>query len=102
MKHNHKSTESEVSKELEALVYQATLGGPGLDGYAYNADTYCIDCGLAITRDILYSGESGIKSTSDTAFRDSEVIPCPIFFGESDRAVYCSHCGEYMYGSNNE
>jgi hypothetical protein len=29
----------------------ALLGGPGLDGYAFNADVYCVPCGQAIARE---------------------------------------------------
>lgn len=28
------------------------LGGPGLDGYAYQAAIYCVDCGRAIIEEL--------------------------------------------------
>lgn len=62
----------------------ALLGGPGLDGYAYNADVYCVDCGADLTR---------------LAFKDDKAeLPAPIFFGESDTPQHCAKCGEFLYG----
>ena len=69
---------------------EAKLGGPGHDGYAYNADVYCVDCGRAI----IDSLENWDKLEHD----DSNEVPAPIFFGESDCSEHCSDCGEYLYG----
>ena len=71
----------------------ALMGGPGLDGYAYQADVYCVDCG----RDIIRKGPELID---ELAFQDSEETPQPIFFGESDSAQHCAECGEYLYGED--
>ena len=68
------------------------LGGPGHDGYGFNADVYCVDCGREIINklpDVEYD---------DLDFRDMDKVPQPIFFGESDSAQYCGNCGEYLYG----
>lgn len=70
----------------------ALMGGPGLCGYAFNAGVYCVDCGREIIRALP-------KQTWDfVEFRDSETVPQPIFFGESDIAQHCGDCGEYLYG----
>jgi predicted RNA-binding Zn-ribbon protein involved in translation (DUF1610 family) len=73
------------------------MGGPGLDGYAYQADVYCPACGESICRSI-------IASYPDHAVTDNSEIPCdsndfpqPIFFGESDNEEYCADCGERLY-----
>ena len=67
------------------------LGGPGLDGYAYKADTYCVDCGQEIIRE-LYPTWDGSE--------DTDYWPAPIFFGESDTAQHCAKCGEHLYGND--
>ena len=71
------------------------LGGPGLDGYAYRADVYCIPCGQAIVQ----AGPEEIPAPMD---RDSDTTPQPIFFGEADSAQHCGECGEYLYGPEEE
>ncbi len=76
---------------------QALLGGPGHDGYAYNADVYCVDCGRSIIRK-LASEDDLADPTEDPSFRDSERQPQPIFFGESDSDQHCADCGAYLYG----
>jgi hypothetical protein len=68
------------------------LGGPGLDGYAFQADTYCVPCGQAIIRALPQ------ENYPDDLAGDSAAVPQPIFFGEHDRAVHCADCGAYMYG----
>jgi hypothetical protein len=68
------------------------LGGPGHDGYAYNADVYCIDCGQAIIELIYVEDFDKLES------RDTNDSPQPIFFSESDQAEHCANCQEYMYG----
>jgi len=37
-----------------------------------------------------------------TTFCDSEEVPQPIFFGESDSAEHCGECGEHLYGEDPE
>ena len=81
-------------KGLDNMMAKAEmlLGGPGLNGYAFRADTYCVDCGQELIR-IREQDE-----WCDLDASDSEVVPQPIFFGEHDVAQYCAKCGEYMYG----
>lgn len=71
---------------------EALLGGPGLDGYAWNADVYCVDCGQAITRECFETHET----------REDDEVPYPIFFGEHEYAQHCAFCGEYLYGGDME
>lgn len=70
------------------------LGGPRLDSYAYRAAVYCIACGEDIIR----------MNPADTfdalTVGDSESIPVPIFFGESEHAQHCDKCGVQCYGGN--
>jgi hypothetical protein len=78
----------------------ALLGGPGLDGYAFNADTYCVPCGQAIAREVFDKYAGG--QVDWLTFTDSEQIPQPIFFAESDSAQHCGECGEYLYGGSED
>jgi len=80
----------------EQFIFNASLGGPGLDGYAYNADTYCIECGKQIIVDLVTAWEK----LPDEIPVDTDEFPQPIFFGESDIEQYCADCGEYLYGEN--
>jgi hypothetical protein len=76
-------------------VEDAKLGGPGLDGYAYRADVYCVDCGREITTRVFKE----TPAMTWTEFNDSERCPQPIFFGEGvDCAYHCGVCGRYLYG----
>jgi hypothetical protein len=84
-----------MAVELRKLL----LGGPGLDGYVYMGEAYCPRCGQNIVRDLHAKGE--LPATLDEC-ADSERCPCPIFFGDTDRAVHCGNCGEYMYGTGPE
>lgn len=80
-------------------IEDALKGGPGLDGYSFQADVYCIPCGRNIARAAL---PAGVK-VSWIEFCDGERVPQPIFFGESpDCAQHCGGCGEYLYGSDPE
>lgn len=79
------------------FIHQATLGGPGLDGYSYRADVWCIDCGETIIKEIADKVAPKIEDTSDPLFSDSETLPQPIFFGEADDKQYCSSCGQFLY-----
>jgi hypothetical protein len=74
------------------------LGGPGHDGYAYNSDVLCVDCGKDAIRELFANGEY-----KDGDNGDSDVHPQPIFFGESpDCEQHCANCGEYLYGGPEE
>jgi hypothetical protein len=68
------------------------LGGPGLDGYAYCADVYCVPCGQRMIEALPREKYGELEA------RDSDTVPQPIFFGEADTAQHCGECGEYMYG----
>lgn len=80
------------------LIREGTLGGPGLDGYAYNADVYCVGCGETIYREIADEVAPKLTGVEDPLFSDSETVPQPIFFGESDSAQNCAECGAFLYG----
>jgi len=88
--------------DIQEFVTENLKGGPGLDGYAYNADVYCVDCGEEITREIAAKVAPTLTGTDDPLFSDSETVPQPIFFGESDSAQHCGKCGEYLYGEDEE
>lgn len=75
---------------------QAMLGGPGLDGYVYCADTYCVPCGQERIE------QAPQEYFADSRSLDSDHVPQPIFFGEHDRAVHCAGCGAHMYGEDAE
>ena len=84
-------------KQETLSLRSALLGGPGLDGYVYNADTLCVPCGRAATEATYAAYPNGIPYPEA---QDSETVPQPIFFGEADRAVHCAECNEYLYGSD--
>ena len=81
---------------MVANLKDALMGGPGLDGYAYRADVYCVDCGRDIARAMW--GKRNGHEWSDLEFNDSAEVPQPIFFGEADGSQHCGECGEYLYG----
>jgi hypothetical protein len=68
------------------------LGGPGLNGYTYAGDVYCIDCG----QDIIW------KLPDELDARDRYKVPLPIFFGESNVREHCATCGKYLYGGDSD
>ena len=78
----------------------ALLGGPGLDGYMFNADVYCVPCGRAITREVFR--EKYPNGIEWPLAQDSNTVPQPIFFGESDSPEHCGECGAYLYGPEEE
>ena len=84
------------------FIHECTLGGPGLDGYAYNADVWCVDCGRKIIRSIAKEIAPMLENTDDWRFTSSEHVPQPIFFGESDCKQYCADCDTYLYGESTE
>ena len=81
---------------MPANLKDAIMGGPGLRGYAYRAAIYCVDCGRTIIR--LRFEERDGREFDDVEFQDSERLPQPCFFPESDHAEHCDSCGEYCYG----
>jgi hypothetical protein len=96
-------TDNDTGKEktmlsTEELIALAVIGGPGLDGYAFKAAVYCPDCGDDIVRDV--APKLKIENTDDPQFSDSDVLPQPIFFGESDSEQHCSTCSDYLYGGD--
>lgn len=84
------------------FIRECLLGGPGLDGYAYRAALYCEDCAEKIVRAIAADVAPRIEDTDDPYFQDSETVPQPVFFGESDCEECCDECGEYLYGMSEE
>jgi hypothetical protein len=70
----------------------ALKGGPGLDGYSYHAANYCVADGQDIAREVLANG----RRVDWLTFQDSEEVPQPIFFGESDSEEHCDKCGELL------
>lgn len=80
----------------------ALMGGPGLRCYAYCAAMYCIDCGRDIIRTEWPKLANEAGEVDDLTFGDSERLPQPAFFPESDTAQHCDHCGEYLYGPKGE
>lgn len=81
---------------MKTALKELLMGGPGHDGYGYNADVYCVECGQAIIRALHAAGK--LPPTLEEC-ADTEVCPSPIFFGESpDSPQCCGECGEYMYG----
>lgn len=74
----------------------AMLGGPGLDGYAYQADVYCKNCGGEVIREVFHKRPEVDWMT----FCDSEEVPQPIFFGEHEEDQHCANCDKRMYGGN--
>jgi hypothetical protein len=76
----------------------ALMGGPGLDGYAYQADVYCVDCG----RDLIHQVFGDREEIADHVFQDSAKLPQPIFFGESEEEQLCANCGRYCYGEGED
>lgn len=79
------------------LIRAATLGGPGLDGYSYQADIYCVDCGEDIIETLADKVAPQLENTDNPLFSDSEVLPQPVFFGEADDKQHCGSCGEFLY-----
>lgn len=71
-------------------LHDALLGGPGLEGYAYNGSLYCVDCGRALIEQTF--------ATVGDARVFADLLPSPVFFGESDTREHCDDCGEYLYG----
>lgn len=68
------------------------LGGPGLDGYAYQADVYCVPCGRAMIARL------PDRDYSEVEAGDSERVPVPVFWGEHEEPQHCAKCGAYLYG----
>lgn len=83
---------------IKTFLYECLLGGLGLQGYAYQADVYCVDCAYAIIHALAPKVAGILNGTDDPLFADSETVPQPIFFGEADYAQHCAECGEYLYG----
>ena len=84
--------------QKEELIAECLKGGPGLNGYIFNGDTYCEDCAAKLLEAMAERTAWQIEDTEDPLFSDSETIPQPIFFGESDSPQYCCKCNDYLYG----
>ena len=73
------------------------MSGPGHEGYSYNSDEYCVNCGQDVITELFEDGQY-----KDGESYDTETHPQPIFFGESDCEQNCCSCGEYLYGEDSE
>ena len=66
---------------------------PGLTGYAYQATTWCEECGRSIARRIV-RGWAKLPGKLDTITHDdlcdTNQFPVPITFEPTD---YCDNCG---------
>lgn len=89
-----------LQEKRERLASELTLGGPGLDAYAFQATLYCVDCGRQIIRNQCATGDldAYLDNPEDIMLRHSETTPQPVFFGESDGPEYCDNCSCYLYG----
>jgi hypothetical protein len=68
----------------------ALMGGPGLTGYAYQAATYCIECGRDMINEL---AKANPKGWGEPEFQDSEILPQPMFFeGDGDCCDRCESC----------
>jgi len=73
---------------------------PGLRAFAFQADLYCLDCILNMAnRGVFDKGAAQVDDQADPYWEDSELLPQPCFFPESDHAEHCASCGEYLYGT---
>jgi len=89
-----------VDSKTDVLTLDDALkGGPGLAGYAYDADILCVECGREKLVQVYKQFPNGIYWPFAC---DSETIPQPIWFGESDYAQYCSSCAVYVYGGREQ
>jgi len=86
--------------DVQEFIDESIIGGPGHDGYMYCADVYCVRCGRKVIEEIANVIAPTISSLEDPAWTDSEAVPQPIFFGESEVEQYCADCGDYLYGGN--
>lgn len=83
---------------LEQAQAELSKSSPGLDGYAFQSDVYCLDCAASQLENL--AGD--FPMTDLDLAMDSEKVPTPIFFGEADHAVHCADCGLYLYGTDAE
>ena len=82
----------------EEFLEEAFKGGPGLSGYVYDAEVYCVDCAKKIMQELVNAWEH----LPDELPTDSEEFPVPVFFGESESPEYCADCQEFLYGDDPE
>ena len=75
------------------LVNEATKGGPGLSGYAYQAALYCVDCGEAIVDRIAKDVAPRLSGVDDPLFSDSDTLPQPVWY---EAEGICDECGEVL------
>ena len=65
---------------------------PGITGYAYQATTWCVDCGLVIARRIVrgWAKSGKLADIGHEDLCDTDMFPVPIVFEATD---YCDQCG---------
>lgn len=76
----------------EILVGYVNSPCPGLTGYAYQATTWCEDCGQRIARDIVRTWEKRGRLSEITHHDlcDTDQFPVPITYEPTD---FCDQCG---------
>ena len=65
---------------------------PGITGYAYQATTWCIDCGRVIARRLVreWTKSGRLADITHDDLCDTDTFPVPIVFEPTD---YCDQCG---------
>ena len=71
---------------MKATLKDLILGGSDLDGYTYQADTWCVECGREIIKVSLLEVLMNLA--------ECDTVLQPIFFGEAVTSQYCADCGE--------
>jgi hypothetical protein len=76
---------------------------PGFRAYAFHAAIWCADC----IRTMAENGEldatlAKLTGEPEYMYLDTETLPQPAFFPESNCAEHCDGCGEYLYGEDSE
>ena len=80
---------------LPARLKDLILGGPpGLNGYTYQADTWCVECGREIIKALVTAGS--LMNLAEREIQDTDTIPQPIVFGEAATSQYCANCGTFI------
>ena len=78
--------------KTEALEGYVDAYIPRHTGYAYNAATWCIDCGEAIARRLIreWARSGKLATITHDDLCDTNQFPVPIVFEPVD---YCDECG---------
>jgi len=91
-------TRSEVLRDIDMA-----SRSPGFDGFAFQADVWCLDCIIEMANHGDFDQSAAKVANQDNPiWQDSEILPQPIFFGESDHKQCCNSCAESLYGPDEE